>query len=86
MTFWFISGSSDSSLCLLYQDADLGGTKAYDLTDPDLDPNAYSGPQHCYIDSVLLIMIIISVPRADDNRIGPCRVQQQRGSRDHQYQ
>ncbi len=26
------------------------------------------------------------VPHADDNRIGPCRVQQQRGSRDHQYQ
>ncbi len=27
-----------------------------------------------------------TVPHADDNRIGPCRVQQQRGSRDHQYQ
>jgi hypothetical protein len=27
-----------------------------------------------------------AVPHADDNRIGPCRVQQQRGSRDHQYQ
>ena len=27
-----------------------------------------------------------NVPHADDNRIGPCRVQQQRGSRDHQYQ
>jgi hypothetical protein len=26
------------------------------------------------------------VPHADDNRIEPCRVQQQRGSRDHQYQ
>ncbi len=26
------------------------------------------------------------VPHADDNHIGPCRVQQQRGSRDHQYQ
>jgi hypothetical protein len=26
------------------------------------------------------------VPHADDNRIGPCRVQQQRGPRDHQYQ
>jgi hypothetical protein len=26
------------------------------------------------------------VPHADDNRIGPCRMQQQRGSRDHQYQ
>jgi len=27
-----------------------------------------------------------NVPHADDNRIEPCRVQQQRGSRDHQYQ
>ncbi len=26
------------------------------------------------------------VPHADDNRIGPCRAQQQKGSRDHQYQ
>ncbi len=26
------------------------------------------------------------VPHADDNRIEPCRVQPQRGSRDHQYQ
>jgi len=29
---------------------------------------------------------IDTVPHADDNRIEPCRVQQQRGSRDHQYQ
>ncbi len=29
---------------------------------------------------------LVCVPHADDNRIGPCRVQQQRGSRDHQYQ
>ncbi len=28
----------------------------------------------------------ILVPHADENRIEPCRVQQQRGSRDHQYQ
>ncbi len=27
-----------------------------------------------------------TVPHADDNRIEPCRVQQQRGPRDHQYQ
>ncbi len=36
--------------------------------------------------AMAVIRLMVPVPHADDNRIGPCRVQQQRGSRDHQYQ